>query len=251
MEDFFLITNTRREDKKLAFIGLCTEGEALDWWKAHRRECHTWEDVKRYLREYYGDHYRNDKAYNKIVALRLTGTVQQYLNEINMLNVDAGMTDHHLINIILNGIPSRLRLAMAHYENLRPTPHLWRKKLLEMDVATTEFAQKDQGTKGKDKGKKRGLEDRVQMRGGEVPDEKKKKGEFVPKETWEKRRKEGRCLGCGRIGHSFTECRSPPQAKTPPPRSNPNQEPIQKKRKFDKGHLKLTELGSGEESGNE
>ena len=25
MEDFFLITNTRREDKKLAFIGLCTE----------------------------------------------------------------------------------------------------------------------------------------------------------------------------------------------------------------------------------
>ena len=25
MEDFFLITNTKREDKKLAFIGLCTE----------------------------------------------------------------------------------------------------------------------------------------------------------------------------------------------------------------------------------
>ena len=89
------------------------------------------------------------------------------------------------------------------------------------------------------------------MRGGEAPDKKKKEGEFVPKETWEKRRREGQCLGCGRRGHSFTECRSPPQVKTPPPRGNPNQEPIQKKRKFDKGHLKLTELGSGEDLGNE
>ena len=115
--------------------------------------------MKKYIRDYYGDHYRTDKAYNKIITLKLTGTVQQYLNELNILNVDAGMTDHHLINIILNGIPPRLRLAMAHYENLRPDPPAWRKKLLEMDVATTEFQQKDQ--KGKDKGKKQRLEEKV------------------------------------------------------------------------------------------
>src|SRR5258706_8087622 len=249
MEDFFEITNTRGEAKKLAYIGLCTEGEALDWWKANRAECQTWWQVKRSIREYYGDHYRKDKAYNKIVTLKLTGTVQQYLNELNILNVDAGMTDHHLINIILNGIPSRLRLAMAHYENLHPDPPAWRKKLLEMDVATTEFQQKDQ--KGKDKGKKRGLEDKVQMRGGEAGEKKKKEGEYIPKDIWEKRRREGRCLGCGRKGHSFQECRLPPCAKTPPPRSNENQEPIQKKRKYDKGHLKIAELGEGEDSGNE
>src|SRR5258706_15499404 len=122
MEDYFEITNTREEPKKLANIGLYTKGEAVDCWKDNRTECHTWEQVKKCIREYYGDHYRKDKAYNKIVALKLTGTIQQYLNEINILNVDASMTDHHIINIILNGIPSRLRLAMAHYENLRPDP---------------------------------------------------------------------------------------------------------------------------------
>ena len=143
MEDYFTITSTRRDDKKLAHIGLCTEGEALEWWKASRQECHTWEDVKKSIREYYGDHYWKDKAYNEIIALKQTGSVQKYLNDINWLNIHAGITNHHLINIILNGIPSRLCLAMAHYENLRQDPPAWRQKLLEMDVATTEFAQKD------------------------------------------------------------------------------------------------------------
>ena len=75
--------------------------------------------MKKSIREYYGDHYRKDKAYNEIIALKQTGSVQKYLNDINRLNVHAGMTNHHLINIILNGISSQLHLAMAHYENLR------------------------------------------------------------------------------------------------------------------------------------
>ena len=41
MEDYFTITSTRRDDKKLAHIGLYTEGEALEWWKASRQECYT------------------------------------------------------------------------------------------------------------------------------------------------------------------------------------------------------------------
>jgi len=122
MDDFFKITLTRNEEQRLAYIGLCTKSEALEWWKANRQRHNTWEGVKEALRIYYGNHYQADQAYNEIVALKMTGTVQKYLNDIDRLNVYANMTDHHIINIVLNGIPPRLRLAMAHYENLRATP---------------------------------------------------------------------------------------------------------------------------------
>ena len=41
------------------------------------------------------------------------------------------------------------------------------------------------------------------------------------------------------------------RAKTPQFVSNANQEPGQKKRKFDVGHFKIIELGSEENAGNE
>ena len=31
---YFSITGTRNERQRLAFVGLCMEGQALDWWKA-------------------------------------------------------------------------------------------------------------------------------------------------------------------------------------------------------------------------
>jgi len=93
------------------------------------------------------------------VALKQTGSVQKYLNDLDKLNVYVEMTDHHLINIILNSIPSCLRLAMAHYEDLRSNPMRWKQKLLEMDVATMEFHHKDSNAKNKEKGKKHSFED--------------------------------------------------------------------------------------------
>ena len=90
------------------------------------------------------------------------------------------MTDHHLINIILNGITPRLRQAMAHYEDLRSDPSKWKAKLLYMDFIISKFQKKEQDNRSKGQGKKRSLEERVQLKGGEVGSE-KKKGEFVPK----------------------------------------------------------------------
>ena len=106
------------------------------------------------------------------------------------------MTDHHLINIILNGITTRVRQAMAHYEHIRSNPSKWKETLLHMDFITTEFQQKEQDNRSKGQGKKRGLDERIQLRGGESGSE-KKKGEFAPKEVWEKRKIEGRCTKCG------------------------------------------------------
>ena len=121
MDDFFKITLTRNGEQRLAYIGLCTKSEALEWWKANRQRHNIWEGVKEALRIYYGNHDQTDQDFNEIVALKMPGTVQKYLNVMDRLNVYANMTDHHIINIVLNRIPLRLRLAMAHYENLRAT----------------------------------------------------------------------------------------------------------------------------------
>ena len=97
------------------------------------------------------------------------------------------MTDHHRINIILNGITARLRQAMAHCEELCSDPSKWKEKLLHMDFITTEFQKKEQDNRSKGQGKKRSLDKRIQLRGGELGS-KKKKSEFVPKEVWDKRK---------------------------------------------------------------
>ena len=57
-------------------------------------------------------------------------------------------------------------------------------------------------------------------------------------------------MKCGRNNYQVQDCKAPSRAKTPPFTSNGNQEPVQKKRKFDKGHLKIIELGSEEDYGN-
>ena len=160
------------------------------------------------------------------------------------------MTNHHVINIILNGITPRLRQAMAYYEDLRSDPSKWEEKHLHMDFITTEFQKKEQDNRSKCQGMKRRLDERIQLRGGELGSE-KKKGEFVTKEVWDKRKIEGRCMKCGRSNHQARDCKAPSLAKTPSSLSNANQELVQKERKFDSGHHKITELGSEEDLGNQ
>ena len=77
----------------------------MEWWKSNKDRFYAWEEVKDAIREYYSDHYKLDRAFNKICDLKQEGTVQKYLNDINRLNVYAKMTDDHLINIILNLSP--------------------------------------------------------------------------------------------------------------------------------------------------
>jgi len=226
----------------------------LEWWKANRHRYQEWSEVKEALRGYYEDHDQADKAYNDIVALKQTGSVQKYLNDVNKLNVYADMTDHHLINIILNGIPSRLHLAMAHYKDLRSNPIRWKQKLLEMDIATTEFHHKDSNAKNKNKGKKHSFEDRTQPKGGDEPKDKPTFGELVSNSTKDKRRTEERCIKCGHKGHFLCDCKTGWRAKTPPPFiPNPATKPTQKKLRTETGHFRIMEISSENEdqSGNE
>ena len=118
IDDYFTITQTQNEIQGLAYIGLYTKGNALEWWKSNKHRFNAWEEVKDTISEYYGDHYRPERAFNQISDLKQTGTVQKYLNDIDRLYFCTKMTDHYLINIILNDITPCLPQAMAHYENL-------------------------------------------------------------------------------------------------------------------------------------
>ena len=101
------------------------------------------------------------------------------------------MNGHHLITIIINGITSCLRQAMAPYEDLHSDPSKWKEKLHQIDFISTEFQKKEQDNRSKGQGKKRSLDERMQLRGGESGNE-QKKGEFVPMESCIiERKKEG------------------------------------------------------------
>ena len=97
---------------------------------------------------------------------------------------------------------------MAYYEDLRSDLSKWKEKLLHMDFITTEFEKKEQDNRCKDQGKKCGLDERIQLRAGESGSE-KKKDEFVPKEVWDKRKIEGRCMKCERSNHQTWDCKAP------------------------------------------
>ena len=121
-----------------------------------------------------------------------------------------------------------------------------------MDVATTHCPCNEPSGK-KEGGKKRSLDDRIHLPEDKGRQRNTERGNHIPKEQGNRRREEGRCMRCGKKNHRASEFTVPATTKSPPPPStaNSNQEPINEKRKFDKGHLKITELGSEEDSGNE
>ena len=125
--------------QRLVYIVLYREGDALKWWKSNKHRFNTWEEVKDAIREYHDNHYKLDRAFNKINNLKQTDTMQKYVNNIDRHNVCAKMTDYHLINIISNHITTRLRQAMAYYEDLRSDQSKWKEKVLHMDYITSNF----------------------------------------------------------------------------------------------------------------
>ena len=258
LSDYFTITGTRNERQKLAFVGLCMEGKALDWWKANAEKYSSWSEEQGGIELDYGDHYRAHRVHLEIHELRQTGTIQDYLNEIDRLNTYAKIPERARINIVINKLSGPLRRSMAHYEQLRENPDEWRKQLVRMDIITTELQRRDKHPRqddNKDRGKKRTFEDRIQLKRGSENKKKKRvdKRDFVLQEQIDRRKKDRCCFKCARKNHQASECEYGWVSKTPPLKyaSNPNQEPVNKRPRTDKGHLRITEFGSEEDSGNE
>ena len=150
--DYITIIQTCNKVQRLAYVGTCTEGDVLERWKCNKHRLNACREVAGATREYYADHYKPDRAFKEISDLKQAGTVQKYLNNIDRRNVYAKLSDHHLINIILNGITPRLRQAMPHYKDLCFDPSKWNEKLLHMHFITTEFLKQEQNNRSKGQG---------------------------------------------------------------------------------------------------
>lgn len=245
MENYFTLQNIKNSAQKLASLSLSLEGSALEWFKANQRSYRTWEEVKEALQAYYGDHYRADKAYKKILQLKQIGSVQDYLSNLDRLNTYAQISDLQLIQIILMALKPDVRSSMAHYEHLRSNPIEWRRKLVEMDVADSQLKELST-TIPHDRKRPATAISTIHSR-TERP--------LVPHQsTWisddiiKKRKSEGRCTKCGRSGHMIRECRSSNYRSTPEPSTSHNNtstiSPATKKPRVDTGHLKLVDYDS-------
>ena len=171
MDEYFLITMITRKQQRLAYLSLCLEGKALEWWKTNRVKYTIWKEAQDGLYLYYGDHYRMDWSYQKIIDLRQTRTVRNYVTELDSLNAYAGIPEVQLINITLNGLAPKLHGHMAHYEQLCSKPSEWCQRLSEMDIILKEFSAKDHQASHKPTSKKRGREEApaTSLREGTAP----------------------------------------------------------------------------------
>ena len=166
------------------------------------------------------------------------------------MNTYAKIPDRAMINIIMNKLTGPLRRSMAHYEHLRENPDGWRKQLVHKYIITTEFQRRDKHPRqddNKDRGKKRTFEDRIQLKVGTEEKQKSSgnKRDFVPQDQIDRRKKESGYFECGRENHQASDCEYGCVSQTLPLKytSNPDQEPVNKNARTDKGHLTITELG--------
>ena len=163
-----------------------------------------------------------------------------------------------MFNIIINKLTGPLRRSMAYYAHLRENPDEWSKQLVRMDVITLEFQRRDKHPRqddSKDRSKKRTFEDRIQLKAGTEEQKKSsgKKRDFVPQDQIDRRMKESRCFKCGRKNYQATDCEYGWISQTHPLKytRNHNQELVNNKAGTDKALLRITELGSEEDSGKE
>ena len=82
--------------------------------------------MKDAIRENNRNHCKADRPCNEILDLKQAGSVRQYFNDIDTLNVYAKMIDHYLIYIILNSIMAWLCQAITHYKDFRSDPFKWK-----------------------------------------------------------------------------------------------------------------------------
>ena len=208
---YFTITGTGNECQRLAIVGLCMDGKALDWWQAKKNEYSSCPGVQTGIGLYYRPHYCADRAHLEIHQLRQTGPVQDYVNEIDRLNTYAKIPDRAIINIIMNKLTGRLCRSMAHDDHLRENPAEWKKQLVPIDIITTEVQGRNKHhcqDDSKDRSKKRTFEDCIELKAG-TEEKKKSSGnnrDFILQDQMDRRKKENHWFKCDRKNHQASDC---------------------------------------------
>ena len=212
LTDYFTMTGIRNEGTKLAFLGLCMEGKALDCWKPNEDKYLSRTQVQTGIKLCYAENHRADRAHLLIHGPRQTGPVHDYLNEIDRLNTYASMPDRVMINIIIRKLSGLLPLSMANYEHLHENSDKWRQQLVHVYIITTELQRRDKDPRlcdNKDVGKKHPFEDRIQLCGGKGNKDRPQcnsEGDRVPHEVKETTKKDGQCCKCDMSQHELEAC---------------------------------------------
>ena len=138
LEKYFHLQKINDSEDRFAVISLCLSRSILSWWKANESKYTTWDEVKKALLDYFGDHYRADRSHQQMLKLKQHGDVLHYLATLDELNIYVGLSEAELIRIILMGIKPDLRRSMTHYEKERSNLPEWQKHLIEIDLAEFE-----------------------------------------------------------------------------------------------------------------
>ena len=114
-----------------------------------------------------------------------------------------------------------------------------------MDFIITKLQKKKPDDNSKSSRKKCGVKAREQLTGDQIGSE-KKKHECGSKEACDKCKLKERCIRCRLNNHQSSHRKALSIANTFPFLDNRNQEPVMKKRRFDKEYCKIMKEGTKE-----
>ena len=125
LEKYFHLQKIDNSEDHFAVISLYLSGSALSWCKANESKYTTWNEVKKALLDYFGDHYRVDRSHQQMLKLKQYRNILHYLATLDEHNIYVSLSEAELIRIILMGIKLDLPKSMTDYKKERSNPAEW------------------------------------------------------------------------------------------------------------------------------
>ncbi|QRW04463.1 Retrotransposon gag protein [Ceratobasidium sp. AG-Ba] len=194
--------------KMATFLTNMGEGEAAKWAKPLLRkildeEPHeylsNWNALKNAFLLAFSDPMKKERAIQNIHKLQQTGSAQHYVTAFRTLMQELDWDEHAFIDVFKKGLKNNVQQELLKATITQDTATFSLEKWMEVsiridDLLFTGRSLRDNGPSGN--------QDRKFQ-----PRTTRAKAGIVPSEVIQKRREEGRCIKCGRMGHRMRECK--------------------------------------------
>ncbi|QRW10957.1 Retrotransposon gag protein [Ceratobasidium sp. AG-Ba] len=194
--------------KMATFLTNMGEGEAAKWAKPLLRkildeEPHeylsNWNALKNAFLLAFSDPMKKERAIQNIHKLQQTGSAQHYVTAFRTLMQELDWDEHAFIDVFKKGLKNNVQQELLKATITQDTATFSLEKWMEVsiridDLLFTGRSLRDNGPSGN--------QDRKFQ-----PRTTRAKAGIVPSEVIQKRREEGRCIKCGRMGHCMRECK--------------------------------------------